>query len=266
MTVIQRRILYFFLLSYAFTWFGWLGNWLAPSDYWLLPMNPLGPLMAAPLVIWLTEGGAGVRAWLRRLGNFNAPLWVYGAAFLVPLAIIATSMGVAAASGAVMMPLPEIAAVDFLVAIPIILLFGPFPEEVSFRGYGQHTLQERVSPLSAALAIGVGVLVWHAPLIIIGHLAWPWMICIVAVSVVYAWLYNVGGSVWPLVLLHFTVNYFGSEFLGQVVSEPHTQVLYAGVYCLLYVAWATAIYGRHGKQLGRERRGAVGVAATAHPT
>ena len=220
MSVTQRRILYFFLLSYAFTWFGWLGNALAPSGAWPLPMNPLGPLMAAPLVIWLTEGGAGVKAWLRRIGRFRAPLRVYAAAFLIPLGVIFASMLFAAATGATMLPLPEIAFADFFLAIPIILMFGPLPEEVSFRGYGQVTLQQEMSPLSTALAIGVGVLVWHAPLILIGDLAWPWMICIVAVSVVYAWLYNTGGSVWPLVLLHFTVNYFGGEFLGQVVVRP----------------------------------------------
>ena len=56
MNATQRRIVIFFLVTYALSWFGWLGNWLAPSEYWPLPMNPLGPIVAAPLVIWLTEG------------------------------------------------------------------------------------------------------------------------------------------------------------------------------------------------------------------
>ena len=261
MPVVYRRLIFFFLLTYAFTWFGWLGNWLAPSDYWLLPMNPLGPLMAAPLVIWMTEGGAALKVWARRLITFRAPLWVYGAAFFIPLAIILTSLTLTSLSGATMLPLPEIAIADFFIAIPIVLISGPFPEEVSFRGYGQVELQKTVSPLAAALMIGVGVVIWHAPLLVIGEMAWPWAITIVLVSIVYAWLYNSGGSVWPMVIVHFVVNYFGGEFLGAVVADPHTQVNYALIYCGLYFMWAAWIVLHHGPLLGRDTRQHITVAA-----
>ena len=59
MTAIQRRIVLFFLVTYALSWFGHLGNWLLPGPYWPLPMNPLGPIIAAPLVLWFAEGSAG---------------------------------------------------------------------------------------------------------------------------------------------------------------------------------------------------------------
>ena len=45
-----------FLVSYAFTRFGLLGNWLLPSDAWPVPMMPLGPLLAALAVLAFTEG------------------------------------------------------------------------------------------------------------------------------------------------------------------------------------------------------------------
>lgn len=254
MPVVYRRMIYFFLLSYAFTWFGWLGNYLAPNAFFAFfdPMNPLGPLMAAPIVMWLTEGGAGLKTWARRLIHFRAPVWVYAAAFGVPLAIILTARTLTAATGAIMLPLPELAIADFFLAIPLVLIAGPFPEEVSFRGYGQVELQKVVSPLAAALLIGVGVLIWHTPLILVGNLAWPWMATIVLVSVVYAWLYNAGGSVWPMVAVHFTVNYFGSEFLGATVAEPHTQMIYASIYFVCYLAWVAYIVVRHGPSLGRD--------------
>jgi membrane protease YdiL (CAAX protease family) len=257
MSVTQRRILLFFVVAYAFTWFGILGNALWPSDYWLQPMNPFGPLIAAPLVIWLTEGGAGLKAWLRRIARFRAPVWVYGAACLIPLAIIFGSIASASALGAVLKPIPQVGIVDFIVMIPVILLAGPLPEEVTFRGHAQHQLQQEMSPLAVALLIGVGVLVWHTPLLVSGHLAWPWAITIVLVSIVYAWLYNSGGSIWPVVLLHFTVNYFGSEFLGEVVSEPATQMIYAMVFCAAYAVWALAIVWKAGPSLGRDRQGNV---------
>jgi membrane protease YdiL (CAAX protease family) len=262
MPITYRRIVYFFLAAYAFTWFVWLGNWLLPSDNWP-PMNPLGPLMAAPLVIWLTEGRAGLKAWLHRIARFRAPAWVYGAAFLIPLAIILSSIALTVATGATMRPFPEVELIGFLVMIPIILLNGPGPEEVSFRGHALPQLQQTMSPLAASLWIGFGVLVWHAPLILIGDLAWPWMITIVLVSIVYTWLYNIGGSVWPLVTLHFVVNYFGSEFIGAIVSDPQTQPIYAIIFCGFYVVWAALLIWRYGPALGR-RPGTGPSAIPAH--
>jgi membrane protease YdiL (CAAX protease family) len=256
------RVGMFFLLAYAFTWAGNLGNWLWPSDYWMAPMNPLGPIIAAPLAIWLAEGRSGLIAWLRRIGRFRAPAKVYAAAFVIPLAIIGTAMGLTAMTGATMLPVPQISVGEAILMVPVLLLMGPATEEPAFRGYGLDTLQRTMSPLAAALIIGCGVAIWHLPLLLLGSMAWPWAVCIVLVSVVYAWLYNVGGSVWPLVLLHFTVNFFGSEFLGEVVSSPATQATYAIIYAGLYAVWAAYLVWRHGPALGLgTRAGVVALAA-----
>jgi membrane protease YdiL (CAAX protease family) len=248
MSTVHRRILLFFLVTYALSWFGWLGNWVVPSDNWP-EMNPLGPLIAAPLVIWFTEGGAGVAAWWRRILHFRAPLSVYAVAFLIPLAIILAAIGLAAATGAATRPLPERGLAEFLILVPVMLLLGPAPEELSFRGYGQHEMQTAITPLSAALWIGIGVLIWHTPLFLSGSVPWPFIVTIVAVSVVYAWLYRRGGSLWPLVTLHFVVNYFGGEWLGEIIAEG--QVLYAIYYAVFYVLWAGFIVWRFGPELGR---------------
>src|SRR5690606_26670330 len=82
MSALVSRMAVFFGLAYAFTWMGWLGNAIWPSDYWLLPMNPFGPLMAAPIAILIMDGVEGLKAWGKRLINFRAPLWVYAAALL----------------------------------------------------------------------------------------------------------------------------------------------------------------------------------------
>jgi membrane protease YdiL (CAAX protease family) len=250
MTTVSRRIIIFFLVTYVLSWFGWLGNWLLPSDYWPLPMNPFGPIIAAPLVIWLTAGRAGLLTWLRRLSRFRAPLWIYSVAFFGPLLVILVSIGLATASGAPTQPLPERELLEFIILIPVILLLGPIEEEPAFRGYGQHELQQTMSPLNAALGIGVGVLIWHTPLFLTGDLPWPFILTIVAVSVVYAWLYQLSGSVWPLVAFHFVVNYFGGEWLGHYIAESG-QVIYAVYFAGLYVIWVAFIIWRHGPELGR---------------
>lgn len=254
MNIIQRRILYFFVLACALSWFGHLGNWIFPSGYWPLPMNPLGPLIAAPIVIWATEGRAGVSAWLRRSGNFRAPFWIYAVAFFIPIAIILLSIWLASMTGVVVQALPPRGIIEFLVLIPIILLFGPAPEELSFRGYGQHELQTAMTPLTAALLIGFGVLIWHIPLFLLGEVPYPFVITLVAVSVVYAWLYQTGGSVWPLVTLHFAVNYFGGNYLGTMMAGQAGQVIYAWFFAAFYILWVAFILWRHGLELGPEAK------------
>jgi membrane protease YdiL (CAAX protease family) len=248
---LRRRILVFFLVAYALSWFGWLGNWLWPGlPVWPLPNNPFGPIIAAPLVIGLLDGRDGFKAWLRRLGQFRAPRWTYLVALLVPVAIILASVGLAAATGAPTQPLPDRELLEFVLLVPILLLLGPIEEEPAFRGYGLHELQQTMTPLAASLWIGIGVLVWHAPNFAVGAIPWPFAITIVAVSVVYAWLYQFGRSVWPLVTLHFAVNYFGGEYFGSMIA-PSGQVLYAVYFCLGYLIWVGYILVRHGRELGR---------------
>jgi uncharacterized protein len=253
MTSLAYRLGVFFSLACALTWGGWLGNAFWPSELWLLPMNPFGPLIAAPIAILITGGIAELKAWAGRLVNFKAPVWVYAAALIGPLAIILSSVALAAMTGAAIRPLPELALLDLVLMIPIMLIAGPLEEEVTFRGYAQYELQRVVSPLAAALIIGVGVVVWHAPLILLGNLGWPMMICIVAVSVVYGWLYRMGGSVWPVVALHFSVNYFGPEFIGSMVTEPDGQFVYRLFFMAFYLAWASWIIWKFGPSLiGRQ--------------
>jgi membrane protease YdiL (CAAX protease family) len=252
MTTIQRRILIFFAVACALSWIGWVGNWLLPSDNWPL-QNPLGPVVAALIVIGLTEGTAGLGKWWRRIVRFRAPVWVYAVAFAGPLAVILASLWLATATGVPTEPLPEREFLEFLILIPIMLLAGPLPEEISFRGYGQHELQTEILPLNAAIWIGIGVLVWHVPLLLAGNIPWPFIVTIVAVSVVYAWLYQIGRSVWPLVLLHFVVNYFGGEWLGAMIADEG-QVTYSLYYMVFYLIWAGIIVWRYGPELGRSQQ------------
>jgi uncharacterized protein len=252
MSVVQRRIILFFLLSFPLTWWGFALYRLDPSQAWANTNFALGPLIAAPIVIWFTEGREGLVRWLRRLVIFRAPLWVYATSFFVPLGIAALCIIFAIASGAPTGSIPTYGFDDLLIYIGVILIMGPFPEEVTFRGFAQHELQEEISPLAASSWIGIGVVIWHLPLLISGEIPWMIAIAIVAVSVVYAWLYVCGGSVWPLVILHFVVNYFGFGFFQEMLA-PDGKVYYGTFLTVFYVAWAALLVWRLGPSLGRGR-------------
>lgn len=91
-----------------------------------------------------------------------------------PLAIVTVSAGLAIAIGVPHGPLPVYTPLEFVMFIPLVLLDGPAPEEVSFRGLGQHELQHAISPLAASLYIGLGVLIWHLPVVAAGTFPGRW--------------------------------------------------------------------------------------------
>jgi CAAX protease family protein len=245
-----KRVLLFFLITYPLTWFGIAVNWLTGSEAWPV-MNPLGPLMAAPIAIGLTEGRAGFRDWGRRLRRFDAPAAIWLTAFFVPLAIIAASFWLAIATGAELAPLPKAGLGEYFLVLLVVLIAGPLPEEVSFRGFGLARLQERLSPLAAAMLIGFGVIVWHLPLLINGDLPLTVLLALTAVPVVYGWLMNAGGSVWPLVLLHAQLNFIASQVTGPMMPQAADQSRYLMFLGLFYIVWAARIIWRHGPELGR---------------
>ena len=246
----RLRLLVFFVTAYALTWFGNLGNWIHPSDWWPRPMFALGPIIAAPLVIGFTEGRAGLKAWWFRICRVRAPSWLYVAAVGGTLALIALSVGLALLFGARMPTAAQWARWPVIFAtLPIGILAGPAPEEPAFRGFGQYELQQTMSAFAASLWIGLGVLVWHFPILVTGGIPWPIAIALPAVSVVYAWMYQVGQSVWPLVALHLTVNQVSGVYFGSMFTK-HDDELYIGFFTLGLVAWALALRLRLGPGLG----------------
>lgn len=250
---VHRNILAFFALSCALTWSGYVGNLFWPSDNWP-SMNPLGPLIAAPIVIGWTEGRAGLRAWWRRITRFRAPGWVYAAAFCIPLAFIAGSFGLTVALGADVAPLPSYGVGEVLVTVAIVVMvFGPMTEEVSFRGYGLDALQRTISPLAASLWIGAGVALWHLPLFLSGDLPLTVLMPLGGVAVVYGWLYRAGGSVWPLVILHGQLNCVANLLTGPMMPDPRDQAVYLAILGVFYLAWAALIVLRCGPSLTGRR-------------
>ena len=246
----RARVLLFFVTAYAFTWFGNLGNLIHASDWWPRPMFPLGPIIAAPLVIGITEGRAGLKAWWTRIRRFRAPAWLYAVAVGGTSILIALSVGLALLLGARMPTAVQWAGWPAILwSLPIGILDGPAPEELSFRGFGQYELQQTMSPFAASLWIGLGVLVWHFPILFTGGIPWPIAIALPAVSVVYAWMYQAGQSVWPLVALHATVNMVSGVYVGSMFSKRDDE-LYIVFFTLGFVAWAVGLRLTLGRDLG----------------
>lgn len=251
MTQSQTRVFWFFIATFGFSWIGNLGNWLLPSPAWPTPLNPVGPLLAALLVIALTDGRNGLRKWWAVWKNFRAPVWLYMVALIGPPSIHLVSLGLASLSGIPLGPLPEREWTDFLVLIPIVLVAGPLLEETAFLGYAQLQLEKDLTTLTSALLIGLGILVWHLPM----FLAWSpigqisGLFFIFAVTIVYVWMLKTGGSIWPPLLAHASLNYFGERYLGGMLLESADLFFYYSYITTIVLFIASVLVWIHGWRL-----------------
>jgi membrane protease YdiL (CAAX protease family) len=107
-------------------------------------------------------------------------------------------------------------ATDF----PLILLFGgaiiaPFVEEIFFRGFVFTGLRGRWGWSRAALA--------SAGLFALVHLIPTSILPIFILGLIFAYLFQVSGSIWPAVLMHMLTN-SAALFLAYAVSQGWVSV------------------------------------------
>ena len=158
MSVIRRHpVITFFLLAYALSWGA------IPWQSFFAP----GVLVAALIVVSLTEGVAGLRAMGSRLIRWRVSWIWYALALAVPLAVPFASIGLNIAFGA---PVPDIAEFNVWYGLPMAIainmvypLNAQLPEEASFRGWAQPKLQTTRTPLAATVWMAIGVTIWHIP-------------------------------------------------------------------------------------------------------
>jgi len=258
----QHRLLAFFVLTYAVSWWAWPFYALGRSP---TPFFACGPLVAALVVIGLTEGRAGYREWGARLLRWRVGWRWWAVALGTPLVVLVLA---AAANVAIWgAPAPTTAG---LVWSELALIFairfvnpldGPLGEEPGWRGYALVELQDRRSPLVAAAILGLFVAGWHLPLVASGMLGPVALPVTFVITIVYAWLFRrTGGSVLLTMVFHVaqgTVSYASLGFVGADAARMDwlTGALWAAlalaVVLLDRAAWRTE------PDLARGRRSAA---------
>lgn len=211
------------------------GTWL----FWLIPVAAGWPIWNFPAVLFLYLGGACVPlaavslSWkygrlmsmAKRLVDprLIGPRWWLVILLFIPIVHVASGMlamlfglqtGLSFSSNASAMNLSE-----WLWFAGFILVLGPIPEEIGWRGYALPALLNTFGPAAATLFLGIAWCVWHVPLFLMtgyyepfGGPPDPVMFFgnILIVSVVYTWVFlHTHGSVLAAVLLHFSVNFTG---------------------------------------------------------
>jgi CAAX protease family protein len=234
MSLIRRHpVITFFVLACALSWGA------IPWQSFFAP----GVLVAALIVVSLTEGVAGLRAMGSRLIRWRVSWIWYLVALAVPFAVKFAAIGLNTALGA---PAPHIAEFSVWYSLPMAIainianpLNAQLPEEASFRGWAQPKLQTTRTPLTATVLMAIGVTIWHAPLFVMAQFGSSPIeaLATVAVTFWYAWLFNhASGSALLTLIAHATEGTIETSTLWQASADTTRMTwLYTLVWCLVAI-------------------------------
>ena len=268
----RHPIVTFFVLAYTFSWLPWVLGTLVPASrpFVLYPFLGGGPLLAALVVIPLTQGHAGLRAWAGRMLKWRVGWHWYAVAIGIPLIVVLGATALNVLLGAPARSLTQLLSAngdarDFNAMLgigPVLSLIlvlalrlinpsdGPLGEEPGWRGYALPGLQATRSPLAAALIVALLSAGWHLPIVLVGDANPIQLLAPIGLGVVAAWLYNrSGGSALMALLLHMADGIIQIRSLGFVGADAERMVwLYSGLWC----AMAIGVVILAGWNLGRQ--------------
>jgi uncharacterized protein len=228
----HRDLLGFLLFSHGWTFLWWgilvIGGWdaFAFPAVVLLVLGGIGPLLGGVVMTAVVGGRRGLADLARRIVDIRRIPWTWLAIalLLVPLiALVAVAIvGVLGADG----PADIAGAIDrlrdpvaLLAFAMFVLVLGPLPEEIGWRGYLLDRLQLRWSALTSSLLLGAAWAAWHAPLFFMAgyyaDLGGPpepvrFTVALLAASVLYTWIHNhTARSVLAAILFHWATNLTG---------------------------------------------------------
>jgi membrane protease YdiL (CAAX protease family) len=230
----------FFFLAFLLSWALWPLVLVNPDSS---PLVPFGPLGAALIVTAVSGGWRGVWALLGQLGRWSVRPWWYAVALVGPFVLTSAAGAVAVAVGA---PSPGLGVysdwsgvlASLLATAVVVGLF----EEVGWRGFALPRMQRDHAALSAASTLGLIWAVWHLPELVSGSSErelLPYLLAVLAYSVLITWLYNsTRGSLPVVILFHAAINTAAKFLLPEFPSRYDVTAwwCYTAVYVLAAVA------------------------------
>jgi uncharacterized protein len=226
------------------------------------------------MLLVITPDGYHKAGWaelaLHRAGWRYWPL-----ALLGPAAVLIASYAAAALVVGVSWRFAPNTAINLAINIVIVSFFAFF-EEIGWRGYMLPKLATRYPRMAPAI-VGFFHGVWHLPLMLLttsynpaGNrlIVVPLFLAILTVAgILYGYLRNASGSLWPVVIAHGTFNAVLGMLAGAAVFENPTTAAYltaeTGVFTLLaliILAWVLVRRpaSRKEDQLARDATGSQG--------
>ncbi|MBN1370223.1 MAG: CPBP family intramembrane metalloprotease [Dehalococcoidaceae bacterium] len=265
-----KGLVIFFALTFGWSWLFWIAiTLLNPHESSLLItslryIGGIGPLLSTIILVHFKESRDISKNYWKRVIDFRriSGRW-YAAIFLIVpalaglaalLDIISNGWGIRLESAIQIAEQPWM-----IITFPIfILLFGPVPEELGWRGYALDRLQFRWNALISSLVLGTAWALWHIPLFFIegtyqynlgfGSLNfWIFMGSLIPQAILITWVYNnTQRSTLAAILFHFMGNFIGELFELSQTAMIYQFALWIAVSILVVSVWGP-------KKLAREK-------------
>lgn len=240
----------FYLLTFLLSWGYWIPDAVA-GGRWSHAPGLLGPMIAALVVTAVSEGGAGLRAFARRMFRWRVPihwyLWV-----LAPV-------GLALATASLMSLVSDSAFPSFMMwsemggfaglggwsAYAVIFVVNGYGEEAGWRGYATPAFLRRHGELTTSLLVAIPWAVWHLPTFFIdsGYRDFPlffvpgWLLGVFALAVVMTWFtQGARSSILMAALMHLSLN--------VATTTSATEGTVSAVVTGAVIVWSIVIAGR----------------------
>jgi hypothetical protein len=245
LSVVRRHpIITFFVLTFVLSW------WTIPLYVVGLSPSPLfpGPLLAALIVIPITQGWSGLRELGSRMIRWRVRWYWYAVALGIPLTAAAVAWALNVALGA---PAPSLATLPALTAVLMVFgiklinpLNGPMGEEPGWRGVALPGLQgSGRSPLLATLILAPLVALWHVPLVFAHQIPPVGLLGPIAFAFVATWVFNhTGGSVFMTLVMHAAEGTLAMLAGAVFVSAALAQLSWVYVAVWFVVAIGLVIF------------------------
>ena len=252
----------FVIAVFAWTWTFWLIAILAglgtgePEGMLLALGGLLGPMFGGIAFSQMTGDRAARRDyWTRLVDVRRIPAHWYLVILMLTPVLMLVAAGIDLAFGGDLAAYQERFA-DFFatpelipLTLAMVLLVGPLPEEFGWHGYLLDRLQVRHGAVMSGVLLGVIWGAWHLPLFFLNGTYqqeqgaftiwfWTFMIGIIPLEVVMAWIYNcTRRSTFGIILFHFMVvvscNFLNATPGANIVST----LLWIGVALVVTLLW-----------------------------
>ena len=247
----------------GFSWGLWalvFANLVPSSSLGLLArVGGFGPLVGALLALSVT--GRSIREWVSSSVRIRIPPRWFGWAIVLPPLFVGLAGLVHVVLFGASVDLDSINPLWFYpIAVLVVFFVGGGQEELGWRGFALPALQQRVSALTASLAVGVLWTIWHLPLFFLpgsaqsGLPLGPYVVALLSASVLLTWLYNSSASVLVPMLYHGGINPVAAYFPTGGVAAIQTVSGYGSYTIVLLVAAVLLLVAYGARRLSSEPR------------
>lgn len=214
----QNYLLYFFILTYLFSWSFWFPFVLnVQIPLYMALIGILGPATIGIIITFVEKGKKGVKHLLKGIIKWKVKFRWYVFTLIFPFIVMYLAIY---ANYLIEGNFIEINGIKSWTSIPIFFIYilflqGPL-EEIGWRGYALPRLQKKYSSLKASIILGVIWAFWHTPLFLFSslHAGLPiylYILQVIGISILMTWIFNsTGRSILLVIFLHTTINMAGT--------------------------------------------------------